>query len=677
MCEIPASAPHWIDENSKHHQVATSPVQPGCRVVSFMNWQEANASATWACSQQQMINSQEAVGTNGLVRPMTSLVTVRTACNAGGGSIVGRVPVPTSPVLMSHVAATQHNVSDGPSPIMSGLFPIRSGLSPIRSERICSGLLPSGHCFGSCAVTGNVGGLQATCCGSQVGIGSITPTASSCNPAGAVVRWVTDGAATDRRGVGGNTVSSASSSLLHRRHWGRKGGSVHVCIRTDPCISPGKVMCNTPRTCGNSSVESAICDDKVEVWSVADSDTFSRHDSDGVNSECGDAPVTHEVTVVTSPADAVGSNVLRCHGPPTPKGETAACGGAKAIRAPPCGALARVPGGNGGHVRQRGATSNNSTSKGHKSMRRRSSGCTVEAAHAIKGGNAGGESPSPRDALPGKRQVSPPGYGPHRFSSGGSAVITAANTSGNTAGNNQSRGSRFRSSVGGGGGTSAASARRPTPQSHGGQLALSGNNPRIVARAQSARLIPDSPTVPEIQSTSNNPSSRIRSAAKFEQSTRSRSVPRQRPAASADVSQQGVGPSSSQNKQALHGRAPPAQVTSPPPTRQPHHSPGAALQTTLAAAARQSIRPAEPSNKCKITLFNFLRGTGVDAHGRRFEDIMEWDFRRMERSHDYIQWLFPTDEPSRFNSRAPVLTPDLVTIFRKDPAIVASIRRAL
>jgi len=55
---------------------------------------------------------------------------------------------------------------------------------------------------------------------------------------------------------------------------------------------------------------------------------------------------------------------------------------------------------------------------------------------------------------------------------------------------------------------------------------------------------------------------------------------------------------------------------------------------------------------------------------------MEWDFRRLERSHDYIQWLFPTDEPSRFNVRAPVLTPDQVLTIRKDPAAVASIRRA-
>jgi len=55
---------------------------------------------------------------------------------------------------------------------------------------------------------------------------------------------------------------------------------------------------------------------------------------------------------------------------------------------------------------------------------------------------------------------------------------------------------------------------------------------------------------------------------------------------------------------------------------------------------------------------------------------MEWDFRRLERSHDYIQWLFPTDEPSRFNVRAPVLALDEFMGIRKDPAVVASIRRA-
>lgn len=295
-------------------------------------------------------------------------------------------------------------------------------------------------------------------------------------------------------------------------------------------------------------------------------------------------------------------------------------------------------------VRQGAAGISNSTGKSHRSMQPRSSSRAEETADAIGGSKGGGECSSPRDALPGKRQGSPLRHGPRGVSSGNSIDTAAA-------------GSRFRSSVGGGC-TNNTPPATPSPTQHcrGG----------------------------------NTPSSRTRSTATVWQSARSASVPQrlrldQKPlaaAATADASRQRVGSFSSQSKQQLHGRAPSA-----PSARQSPHSPGASLRTVSppstrqsdhspVTASRQNSRPADPSNKYRTLLLSFLRGTGVDAHGRRFEDIMEWDFRRLERSHDYIQWLFPTDEPSRFNVRAPVLTPDLVITLRKDPAIVASIRRA-
>ncbi len=44
--------------------------------------------------------------------------------------------------------------------------------------------------------------------------------------------------------------------------------------------------------------------------------------------------------------------------------------------------------------------------------------------------------------------------------------------------------------------------------------------------------------------------------------------------------------------------------------------------------------------------------------------------------HDYIQWLFPLDEPSRFNPDAPLLTPaDRVAFLQ--PPLAANLRRAL
>ena len=48
-------------------------------------------------------------------------------------------------------------------------------------------------------------------------------------------------------------------------------------------------------------------------------------------------------------------------------------------------------------------------------------------------------------------------------------------------------------------------------------------------------------------------------------------------------------------------------------------------------------------------LITFYRGSGTDHAGRRIDEILSWDDAALESVHDYIQWLFPLDEPSRFN----------------------------
>ena len=58
------------------------------------------------------------------------------------------------------------------------------------------------------------------------------------------------------------------------------------------------------------------------------------------------------------------------------------------------------------------------------------------------------------------------------------------------------------------------------------------------------------------------------------------------------------------------------------------------------------------------------------------DTILSWDDGRLEAVHDYIQWLFPLDEPSRFNPSAPLLTAHDRAAFR-DPELAANLRRAL
>ncbi len=65
-------------------------------------------------------------------------------------------------------------------------------------------------------------------------------------------------------------------------------------------------------------------------------------------------------------------------------------------------------------------------------------------------------------------------------------------------------------------------------------------------------------------------------------------------------------------------------------------------------------------------LISFYRGSEADAAGRHIAEIWAWDHRRLEMVHDYIQWLFPTPEASRFNPDAPQLTAADAALFHSD-----------
>lgn len=61
-------------------------------------------------------------------------------------------------------------------------------------------------------------------------------------------------------------------------------------------------------------------------------------------------------------------------------------------------------------------------------------------------------------------------------------------------------------------------------------------------------------------------------------------------------------------------------------------------------------------NQTDDILFFFLQGTGKNLEHRYLHDIWEFSFEELEKNHDYIQWLFPLKEKSRFNPSAPVLS---------------------
>ena len=76
-------------------------------------------------------------------------------------------------------------------------------------------------------------------------------------------------------------------------------------------------------------------------------------------------------------------------------------------------------------------------------------------------------------------------------------------------------------------------------------------------------------------------------------------------------------------------------------------------------------------------LIAFYRGDAPDAAGRRIDEIWHWDVRRLEMAHDYIQWLFPLPEPSRFNADAPCLTAAEARLFHSDGDLQTRLARSL
>jgi hypothetical protein len=77
-----------------------------------------------------------------------------------------------------------------------------------------------------------------------------------------------------------------------------------------------------------------------------------------------------------------------------------------------------------------------------------------------------------------------------------------------------------------------------------------------------------------------------------------------------------------------------------------------------------------------IRLVDFYRGQAADAEGRLLKDVWAWDDDRLEAVHDFIQWLFPLPEASRFNADAPLLTPEDLAAFQREPALRANLRRS-
>ena len=76
-------------------------------------------------------------------------------------------------------------------------------------------------------------------------------------------------------------------------------------------------------------------------------------------------------------------------------------------------------------------------------------------------------------------------------------------------------------------------------------------------------------------------------------------------------------------------------------------------------------------------LLDLYRLQGRDSEGRTLDQIWGWDNEELEHCHDFIQWMFPLDEPSAFNPDAPLVTHEDRVAFRTDPQLQMAMRRSL
>lgn len=83
-----------------------------------------------------------------------------------------------------------------------------------------------------------------------------------------------------------------------------------------------------------------------------------------------------------------------------------------------------------------------------------------------------------------------------------------------------------------------------------------------------------------------------------------------------------------------------------------------------------------PYRDAPSPIVRFLAGDGLDAAGRSFEDVLAFDDLALEGRHDFIQWLFPLDEPSQAVPSSPVLTGADIIALRNSATAQLRIRDA-
>lgn len=65
-----------------------------------------------------------------------------------------------------------------------------------------------------------------------------------------------------------------------------------------------------------------------------------------------------------------------------------------------------------------------------------------------------------------------------------------------------------------------------------------------------------------------------------------------------------------------------------------------------------------------ISIYDFYINNKTTKDFISLDSIRKYSYIKLERKHDYIQWIFPLTEKSNYNRNAPILTPSDIEILK-------------
>lgn len=75
-------------------------------------------------------------------------------------------------------------------------------------------------------------------------------------------------------------------------------------------------------------------------------------------------------------------------------------------------------------------------------------------------------------------------------------------------------------------------------------------------------------------------------------------------------------------------------------------------------------------------ILDFLRIKIKNVENLALDDMHEFPHKQLESKHDYIQWMFPTRQQSRYNTEAPIVTDEIAEKMAKDEKIIKNAKKS-